>query len=91
MASKIADQIESLEDRLKKLKARQQKSESRRRSAESRKARREDTRRKILVGAIVLAKVDQGVFDRDILLTWLDGALTRAEDRELFDLNVPTV
>jgi prefoldin subunit 5 len=59
VASKIAERIESLEERLKQLKARQQRLESRRRSLESRRARREDTRRKILVGAVVLAKVDQ--------------------------------
>jgi len=44
-------------DRSWQLKAKQQRIESRRRSLESRRARREDTRRKILVGAIVLTKV----------------------------------
>lgn len=90
MASKITEQIESLEDRLKKLKARKQKSDARKRTVESRKARRDDTRRKILVGAIVLAKVDQGEFSQAILTGWLDGALTRSDDRDLFDLGHPT-
>ena len=88
MAGRIAEQIESLEDRLKKLKARKQKSDARKRSVESRKARRDDTRRKILVGAVVLAKIEQGVFDRGTLMNWLDGALRREDDRELFDLSV---
>ena len=87
MAGRIAEQIDSLEDRLKKLKARKQKSDARKRTIESRKARRDDTRRKILVGAIVLAKIDQGLFDRATLMTWLDGALTRGDDRDLFDLS----
>lgn len=86
MAGRIAEQIESLEDRLKKLKARKQKSDARKRTVESRKARRDDTRRKILVGAIVLAKIDQGVFHRATLTTWLDSALTREDDRYLFNL-----
>jgi len=89
MASRIAEQIESLENRLKKLKARKEKSDTRKRAIESRKARRADTRSKILVGAIVLAKVDQGAFDRPTLMTWLDSALTRGDDRDLFDLTRP--
>ena len=90
MASKIGDQIESLEERLKKLKARKQKNDAHKRAIESRKARRDDTRRKILVGAIVLAKIDQGVIDRATLMTWLDGALTREDDRALFNLSHST-
>jgi hypothetical protein len=43
-------------------------------------------RRKILVGAIVLAKVDQGVIEPQVLRGWLKGALKRPDDRELFDL-----
>jgi hypothetical protein len=38
------------------------------------------------VGAIVLAKVDQGVMDEALLREWLGKALTREEDRGLFDL-----
>jgi hypothetical protein len=54
---------------------------------ESRRARRDDTRRKILVGAIVLAKVEQSVIPEDQLRRWLDGSLTRADDRALFGLD----
>jgi prefoldin subunit 5 len=86
VASKIAERIESLEQRLQQLKAKQQRLESRRRSLESRRARREDTRRKILVGAVVLAKVEQGVLTESVLRGWLDGALERADDRALFGL-----
>ena len=55
-------------------------------SIESRRVRRDDTRRKILVGAIVLAKVEQGVLAESVLRGWLEGALERADDRALFDL-----
>jgi len=44
------------------------------------------TRRNILVGAIVLAKVDQGVLEESVLRGWLKGGLTRADDRALFGL-----
>jgi len=43
-------------------------------------------RRKILVGAIVLAKVEQGVIQEAVLRSWLDAALTREDDRALFGL-----
>jgi hypothetical protein len=49
-----------------------------------RRPRKADTRRKILLGAIVLAKVEQGEFAQDRLRAWLDGALTRPDDRALF-------
>src|SRR5205823_3744333 len=78
--AKITERIETLEERLTKLKARQQRIEARRRTLESRRSRRDETRRKILVGAIVLAKVEQGVLDESTLRSWLDGALKRADD-----------
>lgn len=84
--AKIAERIETLEVRLKQLKVKQQRVEARKRSLESHRVRRDDTRRKILVGAIVLAKVDQGVFDAAVLNGWLDAALSRADDRALFGL-----
>jgi hypothetical protein len=80
------DQIEKLQERLRKLKARQAIVEARQRTLESRKARKADTRRKILVGAIVLAKVDQGVLPKSQLRDWLNESLRRADDRGLFDL-----
>jgi hypothetical protein len=86
MTTKLTDRIETLEQRLRQLKARHQQSEARRRSFESRRERREDTRRKILVGAIVLAKAEQGVLEDAVLRGWLDKALTRQDDRALFEL-----
>jgi hypothetical protein len=84
--STITENIERLEERLKQLKAKRQRLEARKRTLESRRSRRDDTRRKILVGAVVLAKIDQGVFDAAVLNGWLDAALSRADDRALFDL-----
>ncbi len=86
MATKLGERIETLEDRLKQLKAKQQRIEARQRTLASKRARREDTRRKILVGAVVLAKVDQGVIDQATLRGWLKGALKREDDRALFRL-----
>jgi len=83
-STKRAATIELLQEKLRKLKAREQAVEARRRTLESRRSRKADTRRKILVGAIVLAKVEQGEFPEARLRSWLEAALTRAEDRGLF-------
>ena len=79
-------QIERLEERLRQLKVQQARAEARKRLQASRQARRDDTRRKILIGAVVLTKVDQGVMADADLRAWLDGALTRVDDRRLFGL-----
>ena len=78
--------IAELEEKLRQLKAREQAVEARRRTLESRRSRKADTRRKILVGAIVLARVERGEISESDLRRWLDGALTRSDDRALFGL-----
>ena len=80
------EKIQKLEERLRQLKVRKHRVDARRRSLDSKRTRREDTRRKILVGAVVLAKVDQGVLEDAVLRGWLDGALVRDDDRGLFGL-----
>jgi hypothetical protein len=82
----FSERIATLEDRLKQLKAKQHQVETRRRALESRKNRKDETRRKILVGAIVLAKVERGEFSDSKLRLWLSESLTRPDDRELFEL-----
>ena len=84
--SKLNERVAALEERLKQLKAKQQQVDARKRAFESRQARKNDTRRKMLAGAIVLAKVEQGVLADTQFRKWLDEALTRADDRALFDL-----
>jgi len=86
MSQKLDERIVTLEQRLKQLKAQQQQKAQRRRTFESRQSRKEDTRRKILAGAIVLAKIEQGVLDGATFQKWMDEALTRADDRALFKL-----
>jgi len=49
-----------------------------------RRTRKADTRRKILIGAIVLARIEQGQLDPSEVNAWLDEALTRTDDRALF-------
>lgn len=82
----IEERIAALEAKLKQAKAQKQQIEARKRAAESKARRAEDTRRKILIGAVILAKVERGEWPKNELLAMLDAALTRTDDRELFDL-----
>jgi hypothetical protein len=72
--------------KLEQLKVRQLRLENRIRYLASRQARRDETRRKILIGAVILAKIERGEFDERKLRAMLDSALTRKDDRELFGL-----
>ena len=85
----IEERIAALETKLKQEKAKKQQIEARKRAAESKAKRSIDTRRKILVGAAILAKVERGEWPQDKLLAMLDASLTRADDRALFDLQAP--
>jgi hypothetical protein len=82
----IEERIAALETKLKQEKAKKQKIEALKRAAESKAKRSIDTRRKILVGAAILAKVERGEWPQDKLLAMLDASLTRADDRALFDM-----
>jgi hypothetical protein len=83
---KLDDQISTLQDRLNRLKLRQQHVDARKRAIEALRERKATTRRRILVGGIVLEKVQKGEIDPEQLRGWLDQALTRADDRALFGL-----
>ena len=86
MATKLDERVASLEERLKQLKVRQQRVKARETALASRRSRKDDTRRKILVGAILLSKIEQGQFEERQLRRWLDKALIRKDDRKLFGL-----
>ena len=83
---KLDEQIATLQQRLQQLKLRQSARAERQKAISNKRQRKEDTRRKILIGAIVMAKIEQGVMDEKQLKGWLDKALTRADDRALFGL-----
>jgi len=51
-----------------------------------RSERTEDTRRKILIGAAVMAKMARGEMQQETLDRLMDAALTRPDDRALFEL-----
>lgn len=84
----LQDRIAKAEEKLKQLKAEQQKVEARKKAAEAKRSRQEETRRKVLVGAVILAKLEDGTYPETEFTAMMDAALTRAEDRRLFGLVV---
>ncbi|WP_258001226.1 hypothetical protein [Janthinobacterium sp. ROICE36] len=83
---KAQQRVKDLEEKLKLAKALKQKVEARAKAAESKQKRAADTRRKILVGAAILAKVERGEWPKDKMLEMMSQQLTRDDDRALFDL-----
>jgi hypothetical protein len=63
---KIDERIQSLEAKLKQLKVQHQRKEARVRTVAAKKSRHEELRRKILMGAVVLAKVEAGEIEEKI-------------------------
>jgi hypothetical protein len=84
------ERIQALEQKLKQLKALQLRREAKARSVALHRTRREEMRRKFLVGAVVLAKVEDGSLEEAVLKRWLDPAVTKPEDRALFGLGGAT-
>lgn len=82
----IDERIAALEAKLKQERAKKQKVEARLRAVEQKRKRAEDTRRKILAGALVLELMEQDQQTRERFLARLDRYLTREDDRALFGL-----
>jgi hypothetical protein len=84
--TKSRARIQALDERLFRLRAERIRLAARVTQSE----RKRDTRRKILIGAAVLAALDQGsvpmLRSQRELVEWLDGRLTRQHDRAVFDL-----
>jgi hypothetical protein len=83
---KLDQKIVALEERLQRLKQQHKQSEARRRTRESRRSRHDEARRRDLVGAVVLARVEQGLLEKSVLRGWPEAGLTDVEDRALFGL-----
>ncbi|MDM5182075.1 mobilization protein [Massilia sp. DJPM01] len=83
---KAQQRVKDLEEKLKQAKALKQKVEARAKATENKQKRAADTRRKILVGAAILAKVERGEWPKDKMLEMMGQQLTRDDDRALFDL-----
>jgi hypothetical protein len=80
----IKERIEAQKKKVEQEKARLQDLQSRVKTEE----RKKDTRRKILIGGVVLSRVRRNVagWNDDALIKLLNTELTAERDRELFDL-----
>lgn len=86
MATSIEDKIKAQEEKLKQLKAQKQQIEARKRAAAVKITRQQDTRRKVLAGAMVLEMMERDENTRQRFMQRLDKYLTRPDDRALFNL-----
>ncbi len=80
----MTKKLEKLLSQREKINARIQKARTR----ETAQKRKEDTRRKILLGALVIEMMDKGELDDGVIMKRLEGFLTRDIDRKLFDLTL---
>jgi hypothetical protein len=76
-------EIDSIDLQIKQLQARKQKAKAK----ITTQKRKDDTRRKILVGAAILKKVGSGEWPREKMMAMLEGELTKNGDRALFGLD----
>ncbi|HBH7866750.1 TPA: mobilization protein [Vibrio parahaemolyticus] len=82
MSKKNSEKLAALLEKENQLKAQIQQLKQREREEE----RKKDTRRKILIGGAILAKVKRGEWHMNQLHDLLNGELKADRDRDLFDL-----
>ena len=84
-AENIEKKIEAQLEKLKQLKAQKQAIEARERTKQKEQQRKDDTRRKILLGSYLIKKMQNEAIKEKILAE-LNEYLTENRDRQLFDL-----
>ena len=82
----IEKKIEAQLEKLKQLKAQKQSIESRAKSKQKEQERKDDTRRKILLGSYLIKKMNANEANKEKILAELNEYLTEDRDRQLFDL-----
>lgn len=80
----VDERIKLLEEKLKQEKAKKQRLEARKKSIEAKVIRAADTRKKILLGAFFLEKMEKNADYKVKALQQLDEYLKRDDDRVLF-------
>ena len=82
----LEQKIAKQEERLRQLKAQKQAIEARERSKQKEQERKDDTRRKILLGSYLIKKMNANEANKEKILAELNEYLTENRDRQLFDL-----
>ena len=89
----IEEKIKEIEEKaakqIKQLKAKQEKTEARKLSLLLKKDKANDTRKKILAGALIIQIMEKDEAAKSRFMKQLDGYLTRDDDRALFGLTTP--
>jgi hypothetical protein len=85
-AETLEKKIEAQLEKLKQLKARKQAIESREKSKQKEQERKDDTRRKILLGSYLIKKMQESEANKEKILADLSEYLVEDRDRKLFDL-----
>jgi hypothetical protein len=86
MAKKIDDEIAAIEEKLKQAKAKKQKMEAATRAAEAKALRASLDHRKILLGALLMRRMEMSPDYASKVLKEMDSFLTRDRDRKAFGL-----
>ena len=86
---KAQQRVKDLEEKLKTAKALKQKAEARIKAVETKQKKKEEDRRKILIGAMMLDQMHKNDATKASVMAKLDGFLIRADERALFGLTVP--
>lgn len=81
----LNQKIEKQQERLNQLKAQKQAVISREKAKQKEQERKNDTRRKILLGSYLLKQMENDTY-KEKILTELSEYLTEKRDRELFNL-----
>ena len=81
----LEQKIEQQEQKLKQLKAQKQAVEAREKKRVAEQQRKDDTRRKILLGSMLFKKFEDD-FEKQKILADLNEYLTEDRDRKLFNL-----
>ena len=81
----MASKLEQLLKKQEELKAQIRKEKNKLSQAE----RKLDTRRKILLGALMIEMIKKGELDEKKIMKRLDSFLSKETDRKLFDFSIP--
>lgn len=82
----IEEKIKALETKLKQEKAKKQKMEAMKRAAETKAQRASDTRKKILLGAFLMDRMEKNQDYASKVMQGVEAFLKRDDDRALFGL-----
>ncbi|WP_082825153.1 mobilization protein [Wohlfahrtiimonas chitiniclastica] len=83
----LEKRIQEQTEKLNQLRAQKQKAQNRLRAKEREQKRKDDTRRKILIGACMMKLAEDNPEANDRMLRQLDRFLTEERDRKLFQLD----